>query len=470
MRRRSRNRRNPGDGFGFNRLRPKTSTLRLSLAALLIAVGGWLILTRSLPIAIAESDTETALWLSSNHPAPQLVRARQLREQLFRNIANNKPSEATPKPGTQPSNQAQFKASKKVEQESLKARISELSKRVLSTEPLNGTAYRMLGEVAADPNEVRDFMKKAVARSRRESIAVYWLMNDSATQGDFTQALVYADILLRTRRELTPYVVSYMAYIAESKPAGFEQLISLLSTNPTWRAEVLSQLLRAVKDPRTPLRIIEALKEQNSPVVAQSYEPYLRQLIAKRQAPLAYATWLQLQTSEQLKSVSLINDGGFEKDVRNALFGWQIGRSQNALTVFESHKSRAEGRAFRTIFGSGQVRFSGPRQIVVLAPGVYELTGEAIGKIKAKRGLKWEVRCIASKSLAQSKSIVGDYPVWTKFSFTFVVPNSKGCSGQEVRLEHTARSASEAFVSGEIWFDNLKISRQAATTATSLRK
>jgi hypothetical protein len=470
MRSGSRSRSSRRSGFDFKRLRLKTSASRLFFAALLVVVGGWFIFTRSLPFAIAESDTETAAWLSSNHPAPLLVQARQLRAQLFSSIAKSKAAEDAPKTSAPPSNEAQSQARNSREHDTLKARISELARRILSTEPLNAEAYRMLGEVASDPKEARVSMKNAVARSRRESVAVYWLLNDSATQGDFERALGYADVLLRSRGQLTPYVVGYIAHIAESGPAGFEGVVSRLSADPPWRAAVLRYLPRSAKDLRTPLRIMKALEGRNSRVAAKYYRPYLQYLVGKKQIPLAYATWLQLQTAEQLKLVGLINNGGFQRDISNAPFGWQIGRSQNALTRFGPHSSRLEGRAFQTIFSDGRVRFSGPRQMVVLAPGSYELSGEVIGQIKAKRGLKWGVRCVASRSLGLTEEISGAYPVWTKFSLGFVVPSSGDCPGQEVRLQHAARSASEEFVSGEIWFDNIKITRKGIDQPISSTK
>ena len=44
---------------------------------------------------------------------------------------------------------------------------------------LNAEAYRLLAEMERDPDRARLPMQEAVKRSRRESVAVFWLLNDS---------------------------------------------------------------------------------------------------------------------------------------------------------------------------------------------------------------------------------------------------------------------------------------------------
>jgi hypothetical protein len=54
--------------------------------------------------------------------------------------------------------------------------------------------------------------------------------------------------------------------------------------------------------------------------------------------------------------------------------------------------------------------------------------------------------------------IMGMSSAWKPIEFSFAVPSSD-CPAQYVRLDLDARMASEKFVSGEVWFDNLQISR-----------
>ena len=46
------------------------------------------------------------------------------------------------------------------------------------------------------------------------------------------------------------------------------------------------------------------------------------------------------------------------------------------------------------------------------------------------------------------------------FDFSFTVPEADGCPAQYVWLNFDARWASEQFISGAVWFDDLQIERQ----------
>jgi hypothetical protein len=54
--------------------------------------------------------------------------------------------------------------------------------------------------------------------------------------------------------------------------------------------------------------------------------------------------------------------------------------------------------------------------------------------------------------------ILGSFAEWRSFEFPIAVPDS-GCSAQSLQLTLAARSASEQLISGEIWFDELSLSR-----------
>ena len=58
-------------------------------------------------------------------------------------------------------------------------------------------------------------MLQAFNRSRRESAALLWLLNESFYRKDYRLALDYADLLIRTRPELADYVMGYLAHTAE---------------------------------------------------------------------------------------------------------------------------------------------------------------------------------------------------------------------------------------------------------------
>jgi hypothetical protein len=63
-------------------------------------------------------------------------------------------------------------------------------------------------------------------------------------------------------------------------------------------------------------------------------------------------------------------------------------------------------------------------------------------------------------------SAKGSTSSWTDFKFSFTVPDAN-CSAQYVQLVLDARSASERFISGSIWYDDFQITRDTAASAES---
>ena len=78
--------------------------------------------------------------------------------------------------------------------------------------------------------------------------------------------------------------------------------------------------------------------------------------------------------------------------------------------------------------------------------------------IGAGRSTAWLARILCgSNSLGESRPVMGTEPSWEEFEVSFTVPED--CPAQTIKLALDARSASETFVSGSIWYDDLGISR-----------
>jgi len=100
--------------------------------------------------------------------------------------------------------------------------------------------------------------------------------------------------------------------------------------------------------------------------------------------------------------------------------------------------------------------------LIMLAPGRYRFTGRVKGELVGPRGLKWRIACAEMRStrLAEGPMINGRVPSWSDTAFDFTVP-AQNCRAQYLSLDLDARMASESFVNGSVWFDDLKISRLA---------
>jgi hypothetical protein len=130
-------------------------------------------------------------------------------------------------------------------------------------------------------------------------------------------------------------------------------------------------------------------------------------------------------------------------------------------------KETPSNRALRVQFHNTRVPYRNIAQLLLLKPGSYILSGRArAASLKNDRGLHWTIACYAGKRerLGETQRISGTL-AWTTFSTSFAVPTEAGCEGQVLRLELPARVPAEQEISGEIWFDDMEITRNATVLA-----
>jgi len=440
----------------------------------------WLVLTKSLPYALAPTNPDLALRLNPDNPIALLAKAERARAALLaivtraaaaaktRRRADGRQRSTAPGPaGTKahPSQTAlpEFSSpeARNVERQRLRKKIRTTARHIIRVDPLNATAYRLLGEVTDDPQRVRVLMQQAVRRSRHESAALFWLLNDAFAGKDFPAALNYADWLLLTRPALTRYVMAYLAEIARV-PAGRALVVDRLATAPKWRGAFIRALSAGVGREKQVLELMNRLKRTANPLTARELSPYIHALIGKRKVYEAYNVWLQLLPEAQLVSLGFLTNGEFESNPSGLPFDWQTGRPRNATFEFSPRPDGETGRALHLLLGPGRVTFPSIRQTIILAPGPYRLQVSYRGSIRGKRGLRWRVSCLFGRRqiIAQTDMLRGVVKKWRPIDLEFTVPDAPGCQAQQLSLIHDARSASEELVSGEAWFDDLKLRRR----------
>jgi hypothetical protein len=59
--------------------------------------------------------------------------------------------------------------------------------------------------------------------------------------------------------------------------------------------------------------------------------------------------------------------------------------------------------------------------------------------------------------------LIGAHPTWKDVELSFTV-SADNCRAQQLRLDLDARMSSEQLVTGEMWFDELAISRAGAAS------
>jgi hypothetical protein len=462
-------------------LRPqlKLRTAILGACALLLA---WLVISRSLAAYLAEVAPQAALRLNSAQPeALTNLADRMLNDSAGANgrtAATNQTAAPQQDAGTDTKGGAgndsgnlalanrAFSAFDLISQKQsidLPA-VRAAAEAGLRNEPLNARALRLLGQVsdaAKNDTDAANFMRAAAKLSLHDDLAESWLMLKSFSAKDYQATVYYADILLRTTPELAPYVVPILARIAEDKGAGL--IKTALAGDPPWRDLFFQMLPTSITDARTPLDLLLALRTGTNPPPPEDVNRYLNFLVQHKLYELAYYTWLQFLPAEELRNAGLLYNGSFEIAPTGSPFDWIMPPGSGVTVDIETRPDADSGHALLLNFQYGRVDYAGVAQLIMLAPGRYRFTGRSKGELMGPRGLKWRIACAETRSdrLAEGPMINGRMPSWSDTGFDFTVP-AQNCRAQYLSLELDARMASESFVNGSVWFDDLKISRLAS--------
>lgn len=447
---------------------------RLLILGLLAAALVWVVTTRSLVAYLAGVDPEAALSLQSNNPAALLsLAARELSshqaptEQLESSQESERPPSS--EKGQPPTNAtgSEEPRSERARPRSAKTRpasdVRAWTEVALINDPLNARAFSLLGHLSQNDVKTEALMAAAVRRSLHQRAAAYWMMQWSYEKGNFRGALRYADILLRTRPQAIQSVMPVLGKIAELEE-GRGELKELLATAPPWRAAFFSHLPMAIQDARTPLNLLLGLSSTSIPPSIADIRSYVSFLIEHKFYDLAYYVWLQFLTPAQLSGAGQPFNGGFEAASSGLPFDWTFAETAGtAVRMMQPKPGVPDQHAMFLEFGPGRVDFRRDvRQMILLAPGQYQFRGRQKLDVASQRGLKWEIRCTDGNAIGASPLAKGTRLKWEQFTFSFSVPE-QGCPAQYVQLNFDARSESERFISGTVWYDDLQIEREAST-------
>ncbi len=332
----------------------------------------------------------------------------------------------------------------------------------LRQDPLNARAFRILAQVAEhDSGDVRTeaLMRGAAQRSPQESLAIFWMMRQSFRDRNYPEAIRYADILLRTRPQLEKHVFPMLGRIAEI-PTAKGELTRMLAKNPPWRGNFFNALPRNVTDARTPLELLLSLRDAAVPPTDKERQAYLQALIEHKLYEVAYYSWLQFLPPDQLNNTGRLYNGSFELSPSGLPFDWVFKKGPGVNIKFAPRPDQVQEQALLIEFGPGRVDFgAGITELVLLPPGNYRLEGKYKADLVSQRGLQWSVKCAGeTTSIGVSGTMNGSSPTWQDIDLTFTVREDE-CPAQYVSLALDARSASEQFVSGAVWYDDLTIAR-----------
>ncbi|MBZ9937949.1 hypothetical protein LB518_16735 [Mesorhizobium sp. BR1-1-16] len=334
--------------------------------------------------------------------------------------------------------------------------------RALELSPLNIGALDILAyaaDGAGDKAAVARYRNLIYERTRRHTPTLRWKFDDAVAARDFATATEAAKAMLRQdiKQPNSRYVMAVLVSLTSDKQAR-PFILTAVSEQSPWRRTFLD-LFASQGDPELFPDFMASLPPVDGMPFNTSWNAYFDRLIKGGASRQAYVIWTSLQPADQMRSLALLYNGGFELPASGLPFDWTIAKARGMEIVADPDDPGEGSSSLRVTFGGSPMDFRHVRQTLILDPGRYKLSGMTKTQdLVTSRGLSWGIYCNGARGETQldsSPSFSGTSG-WTRFSVEFDVP-PQFCDYQTIRLELPARIDAERRVQGTLWVDDLSI-------------
>jgi hypothetical protein len=340
--------------------------------------------------------------------------------------------------------------------------VEDLARRALRSDPLDSRALSTLGFVAerkGDLARAEALMSLAAARSWRNPAPHVWLFAQAIRGGKFEEALAQSDGLLRVYPKYEETLFPVLTVFG-TDPEALAALEGALAANPPWRRAFLARAIVNGANDRLMTQLYQSLIHSRQPPTADEMKPYLDRLILVGRFEEAYQDW-RARSSPAETAGRYPYNGNFEAPLDGLPFNWVFESIAGAEIQVTEAPDRGNSHALRVQFSGARARFGRVGQLLMLAPGSYDLElAVKSSSLRTERGPVWQISCAESRVLlAETKPVTGTTP-WTDLKIKFSVPSS-GCNAQWLQLIIPSRTASESEIEGEVWFQNFRVTPEA---------
>ena len=298
----------------------------------------------------------------------------------------------------------------------------------------------------------------------QRSTGSYWLQ-----RGELQRGLHHLATALSGDGSIAKNVFPLLLLAAET-PDLLPALVPHTREPPRWWRSFVGHVSREAASADT-LGTLIAMRQDAlaAPLEAWEREAWLQRLRRDGRVGEAYLQWVNGLDAGAMQYLGYIFNGSFEQPLANSGFGWFSSVPRNAgfsIATGTTYGIVGE-RALRVTFSGKRARFNHLHQQLFLGPGDYTVSGLARPDgLQARRGLQWRVHCSSggSQLLGESALLVGGGD-WRRFEFSVAVPDD--CPGQILRLHSAGNRDVDHELNGGIWFDDLRLVRNATPAAAA---
>ncbi len=416
--------------------------LWVALLLVVLVALGWRVVSLGLADHWALDDAERALAVRPDHPRALFVLAE--RSAI---AAQGRSSSSVPSGDARGAGAAGFAGDP----------VVAIARRALRAYPLEGRPFRILAQRADAHGEgamARRLYAVALARAPRDLATRAWLVDHYFGRGRVGDALVHFDALLRLEPAALLRLIPQVVALA-SLPQTRDELVKLLAKQPPWRADFMARVVMGAADSRTIDPFIAGLRRSPGGMTDQEMATWTDRLMIDGRFAEAYVAWVSGLSPAAKESLANVFNGGFELAPRG-VFDWQLGRATGAFVDRAAIEGGEGDVSLHLAFTGRRVAFEHVSQVLLLPPGRWRLQARVkTERLETENGLAWQVSCLSGSLLGATEPLSGRVP-WRSIQADFQVP-AAGCPVQRLRLQLVARSDAERWVSGEAWFDDIRV-------------
>jgi hypothetical protein len=332
------------------------------------------------------------------------------------------------------------------------------------TEPMDITALQNMTLLAG---QRKDELKQEqyallLPRFSKRNVSVQMAAaNILLKKQDYAGGMLELDAMLRAHPEVGADVFPLLVAVSVQK-TGLQQLAKVLIQDPPWRWPFISHAILADPEAQSAYAILAAIRQDKAEVHVWEIRQLVQTLVRAGKIDKAYFIWLDFLKDDDLRLVQSVYDGDFDRDSQNMLFDWTIVPRKNARIAIENRRGSAINRNLVLDFASDKGAFNNVRQLLVLSPGNYTASVEYMAQnLKTEKGLIWTVRCEKTQALLGKSNEFKTSGPWAQYGFNFIVPED-ACATQMLILESASTAVLDTPITGQMYFDSMKIQSAAA--------
>jgi hypothetical protein len=335
-----------------------------------------------------------------------------------------------------------------------------LAGRALQLAPLNASALTTYGfamDLQGRQPQADAAMFVAGRLGWRDLVTQIWLFRRMLLAANVEAALNHADALMR-RQDAVPTAVLAALTAAARDPRTTDALARHLAQNPPWRTPFIVYLSAFAQPPATDVAhaLLTRLANGPTPPTGDELAVYLRSLVSTQQFDQAAREWRQL--THGAGQAGYVYDGDFERAAGQTPFDWTLSDGVGWTASVADAPGEGHGQALRVEY-DGVSPPKSVRQLLVLPPGAYRLSGQVYGEGDADpRALGWSVACVTTGQVLGGVPTSAAKDRWAPFAAALTVP-AEGCSAQWLALTATPGDLRTDITA---WFDDLAVKPVAA--------